>query len=96
MSEFILSFQDFFEFPNWLFLWLNELWFLQDLIDMTLRKMDKDRDGKISFSDFQSAVSKEPLMMEAFGPCLPNNQAGSTFASKILESEPNGIVYYTY
>ena len=62
---------------------------------MTLRKMDLDRDGRISFSDFQSTVTKEPLMMEAFGPCLPSNKAGGSFVKTILESDPNGIVYYT-
>ena len=61
---------------------------------MTLRKMDSDRDGRISFSDFELTVAKEPLMMEAFGPCLPNNKAGGNFAKQILESRPNGISYY--
>ena len=31
------------------------LW--QDLIEMTMRKMDKDRDGKVSFEDYQATVS---------------------------------------
>ena len=61
---------------------------------MTLRKMDNDKDGKISFSDFSIAVEKEPLMMEAFGPCLPNNRAGGTFIKRVLETKPNGILYY--
>ena len=29
---------------------------LQDLIEMTLKKMDLDKDGKVSFSDFESTV----------------------------------------
>ena len=61
---------------------------------MTLRKMDHDRDGRISFSDFKLAVDKEPLMMEAFGPCLPNNRAGGNFVKRILETKPNGMIYY--
>ena len=61
---------------------------------MTLRKMDQDRDGHISFLDFQYAVEKEPLLMEAFGPCLPNNKAGGDFVRQILESQPNGLMYY--
>ena len=28
----------------------------QDLIDITLRRMDHDRDGRISFSDFSTTV----------------------------------------
>ena len=61
---------------------------------MTFRKMDTDKDGDISFLDFRLAVEKEPLMMEAFGPCLPNNRAGGNFIKKILETKPNGILYY--
>ena len=34
---------------------LMEDW--QDLIEMTMRKMDKDRDGKVSFEDYQATVS---------------------------------------
>ena len=45
-------------------------------------KMDKDKDGKVSFEEFQATVSitdiferdafevkEEPLLMEAFGEC---------------------------
>ena len=37
------------------------------------RKMDRDRDGKIGWEDFTDTVAKQPLMMEAFGECLPYN-----------------------
>ena len=38
------------------------------------RKMDRDRDGKIGFTDFRDTVAKQPLLMEAFGECLPYNK----------------------
>ena len=38
---------------------------------MTMKKMDDDKDGKVSFADFETTVKNEPLMLEAFGPCLP-------------------------
>jgi Ca2+-binding EF-hand superfamily protein len=28
----------------------------QDLIEMTIKKLDLDRDGKVSFSDFETTV----------------------------------------
>lgn len=28
--------------------------------------------GKLSFKDFEMVVNKEPLLLEAFGPCLPD------------------------
>ena len=52
---------------------------------MTMRKMDCDRDGRVSYSDYVSTVLEEPLMMEAFGTCLPSSRAGSVFVTKILD-----------
>ena len=46
----------------------------QDLIEMTMKKMDDDKDGKVSFADFDITVKSEPLMLEAFGPCLPTSK----------------------
>ena len=45
---------------------------------MTLKKMDHDKDGRVSFGDFQMTVKNDPLMMEAFGPCLPNSALGES------------------
>ena len=47
------------------------LFLSQDLIEMTMKKMDEDKDGRVSFADFEVTVTKDPLMLEAFGPCLP-------------------------
>lgn len=33
---------------------------------------DHDHDGKLSFSDYEQAVREETLLLEAFGPCLPD------------------------
>ncbi|XP_025785571.1 EF-hand calcium-binding domain-containing protein 1-like [Puma concolor] len=44
---------------------------IKELVDITLKKMDYDNDGKISFADFEKAVREERLLLEAFGPCLP-------------------------
>lgn len=33
---------------------------------------DFDHDGKLSFEDFEQAVREEKLLLEAFGPCLPD------------------------
>ena len=52
---------------------------VKDLIEMTLKKMDHDKDGRVSFGDFEMTVKKDPLMMEAFGPCLPNSTLGNKY-----------------
>lgn len=33
---------------------------------------DNDHDGKLSLMDFVTAVKEENLLLEAFGPCLPD------------------------
>ena len=55
---------------------------------MTARKMDYDRDGRVSYNDFSKTVHREPLMMEAFGMCLPTNRKGVAFIKKILDGHP--------
>ena len=54
---------------------------IKDLIEMTMKKMDDDKDGKVSFEDFQICVRNNPLMLEAFGPCLPT---GKVFPDKYM------------
>jgi len=58
---------------------------VKDLIEMTLKKMDDDKDGKVSFADFQTTVRNEPLMLEALGPCLPTNKFGEQFMAGFFE-----------
>ncbi|NXL99766.1 EFCB1 protein, partial [Tyrannus savana] len=40
---------------------------IKDLVEI-----DYDHDGKLSFADFEQAVKDENLLLEAFGPCLPD------------------------
>ncbi len=49
---------------------------------MTLRKMDRDKDGRISLNDWTQTIEKEPLLLEAFGPCLPHQKAAELFIEK--------------
>ena len=39
---------------------------------MAGRPQDHDHDGKLSFADYERAVREETLLLEAFGPCLPD------------------------
>ncbi|NWR30285.1 EFCB1 protein, partial [Tachuris rubrigastra] len=55
---------------------------IKDLVEIALKKMastyslwylnDYDHDGKLSLADFEQAVRDENLLLEAFGPCLPD------------------------
>ena len=41
--------------------------------------MDHDRDGRLSFADFEISVKSENLLLESFGPCLPNTKYATKF-----------------
>lgn len=56
---------------------------VRDLVELALRKLDVDKDGKISYQDFLQAVTEEPLLLEAFGQCLPADAACQTFVSTL-------------
>ncbi|XP_064560368.1 calaxin [Zonotrichia leucophrys gambelii] len=61
---------------------------VKDLVDIALKKMDYDRDGKLSFTDFEKAVRDESLLLEAFGPCLPDLKSTMSFEQKIFREIP--------
>ncbi|XP_065189715.1 calaxin-like [Sycon ciliatum] len=41
-----------------------------ELVEMTHRKLDTDKDGLISKDDFCAAVRKDPLLLQSLGKCL--------------------------
>jgi Ca2+-binding EF-hand superfamily protein len=57
---------------------------VRDLTEMAIRKMDIDRDGKLSYEDYIEATTQEPLLLEAFGPCLPSEQTCDSFLATLL------------
>ncbi|XP_055371412.1 calaxin [Condylostylus longicornis] len=52
---------------------------VKDLVEIILRKFDLDKDGRISFDDYSKTVKAEPLLIEAFGQCLPTESATLSF-----------------
>ena len=60
---------------------------IKDLMEMTLKRMDHDKDGKISHEDFSRTVTQDVLMLEAFGSCLPSGRAGQEFVNSILDAK---------
>ena len=46
-----------------------------NLIQMTKKKLDLDKDEAVSFEDFSGTVRRDPTMtLEVFGPCLPSEK----------------------
>lgn len=56
---------------------------IKDLVEIALKKLDGDKDGKVSYADFQAAIIDEPLLIEAFGQCLPSESAVVSFLSTL-------------
>ncbi|XP_011152832.2 EF-hand calcium-binding domain-containing protein 1 [Harpegnathos saltator] len=56
---------------------------VKDLSELALKKLDVDHDGKISFRDYEMAVKGEPLLLEAFGQCLPTDENCATFLATL-------------
>ncbi|KXS15214.1 EF-hand calcium-binding domain-containing protein 1-like protein, partial [Gonapodya prolifera JEL478] len=44
---------------------------VKELVEIALKKLDEDHDGRVSDADWSGAVNKETLLLEAFGKCLP-------------------------
>ncbi|XP_015370569.1 PREDICTED: EF-hand calcium-binding domain-containing protein 1 isoform X2 [Diuraphis noxia] len=56
---------------------------VRELVDIVLRKMDCDKDSKLSFEDFSTSVNKQSLLLEAFGQCLPSREMSEIFVNSI-------------
>ncbi|XP_037937005.1 EF-hand calcium-binding domain-containing protein 1 [Teleopsis dalmanni] len=56
---------------------------VKDLVEIILKKFDLDKDGKVSLQDFMSTVTAQPLLIEAFGQCLPSESAVMSFFSTL-------------
>ena len=52
---------------------------VRDMIEILTKKMDRDRDGKISFDDYRGAVTSQPMLLECLGKCLPSRLAVHAF-----------------
>ncbi|CAG4977146.1 unnamed protein product [Parnassius apollo] len=52
---------------------------VRDLVELVLKKLDVDKDGKVSLDDYRQAVEQEPLLLEAFGQCLPSRRQALAF-----------------
>ncbi|XP_026738788.1 EF-hand calcium-binding domain-containing protein 1 [Trichoplusia ni] len=52
---------------------------VRELVELVLKKLDVDKDGTVSMDDYRQAVDQEPLLLEAFGQCLPSKRHCTTF-----------------
>jgi len=48
---------------------------VKELVEIILKKMDVDHDGRVSEMDWYTTIEKDNLLLEAFGKCLANEKA---------------------
>ncbi|ORX81871.1 EF-hand [Anaeromyces robustus] len=48
---------------------------VKELVEIILKKMDTDHDGRVSELDWNTTIEKDNLLLEAFGKCLANEKA---------------------
>lgn len=60
---------------------------LKDLVELVLKKIDGDHDGRLSLDDYVGAIKTDALMMEALGPCLPKTATKKCFLELIADDK---------
>jgi len=60
---------------------------VKDLVDIMIKRMDDDHDTRLSYDDFQTSVKKEELLLEAFGPCLPDERCVQRFTETFWDMD---------
>ncbi|CAF0980624.1 unnamed protein product [Adineta ricciae] len=57
----------------------NPIESIKELVEITLRKMDKDRDNRLSDDDFAASVHGDPLLLCCFGQIFPSSSKREVF-----------------
>ncbi|XP_011314723.1 EF-hand calcium-binding domain-containing protein 1 isoform X2 [Fopius arisanus] len=52
---------------------------VRDLIEMMLKTLDVDRDGRVDEEEFKIIVKRDPLFLECMGPVFPSREAQHAF-----------------
>ncbi|TRZ01833.1 hypothetical protein DNTS_004275 [Danionella cerebrum] len=60
---------------------------IKDIVEIALKKMDHDHDGKVSYADFEKTVLVENLLLESFGNCLPDTKSKLEFEQHLLHKQ---------
>ncbi|XP_063989815.1 calaxin-like isoform X1 [Diachasmimorpha longicaudata] len=58
---------------------------VRDLIEMMLKTIDVDRDGKVDEDEFRIVVKRNPLVLECMGPVFPSREAQHTFLTTFTD-----------
>ena len=56
---------------------------IKDLVEMMFKRMDQGHQ-KVTLDEYKATVTKERLLIEAFGPCLPQRKCVEEFCDKVF------------
>lgn len=62
---------------------------IKELTELALKKLDEDHDGRVSFKDFQEAVSTDKLLLESLGQCLPDEKCRIRYLKMLGDPDLN-------
>jgi Ca2+-binding EF-hand superfamily protein len=58
---------------------------VKDIVELCMRKLDKDRDGQVTFKDYEKACLVDPLLVQSLGPCIPTTRSLAAFLACFAE-----------
>eukprot|EP00731_Ephydatia_muelleri_P009222 Em0004g1560a len=56
---------------------------IKDLVEMMFKRMDQGHQ-KVTLDEYKATVTKERLLIEAFGPCLPQRKCVEQFCENVF------------
>ncbi|UJR26799.1 hypothetical protein I4U23_008112 [Adineta vaga] len=65
---------------------------IKELVEITLKKMDKDHDNRLGDNDFSQSVREDPLLLSCFGQVFANARRKADF-ERIVEHMSEEVVF---
>jgi len=65
---------------------------IKELVEITLKKMDKDHDNRLGDNDFSQSVREDPLLLSCFGQVFANARRKADF-EVILQHMSEEVVF---
>lgn len=62
---------------------------VKDFTDIVIKKIDLDKDGIISYDDYSTSVKNDLMLLECFGPCLPDRRHVHAFLTTFTDKIKN-------
>jgi len=59
---------------------------MREVVEIGMKKLDKDKDGQITQEDFTNACYSDPLLLQSIGPCLPPARSLAAFMATFTEN----------